>query len=61
MSLTELAWLVPLLLAVAIVLGVTGARGTRAVAAEVRRRFLGLTLMVIVVGVVIRVLVISFV
>lgn len=60
MSLLELAWFVPLMLAVSLVLGVTGARGRAFVVRETRRRFVGLSMMVLVVGVLIRVLVTSF-
>ena len=60
MSLLELALFLPLMLAIALVLGVTGARGRGFVAREARRRFIGLTVMVVVVGLVIRVLVTSF-
>ena len=60
MSLVELAWFLPLMLAVSLVLGVTGARGRSFVLRETRRRFVGLTVMVVVVGLVIRLLVTSF-
>jgi hypothetical protein len=60
MTLLELLWFLPLMLAIALVLGVTGARGRRFVLREARRRFVGLTVMVLVVGVLIRVLVIAF-
>ena len=56
----ELLWFFPLLLAIAIVLGVTSARGAANVVRETRRRFLGLSLLVIVVGVTIRLLVTFF-
>jgi hypothetical protein len=59
-SLLELAWFLPLMLAIALVLGITGARGRAFVLRETRRRFVGLTLMVVVVGLVIRLLVTSF-
>lgn len=60
MTLAELLWLLPLMLTVATVLGVTDVRGTRAVVAAVRRRFLTLTLLVVAVGALIRALVITF-
>jgi hypothetical protein len=60
MTLLELAWFVPLMLAISIVLGITGARGTSFVLRETRKRFLGLSLMVLIVGVLIRVLVVAF-
>ena len=60
MSLLELAWFPPLMLAVAIVLGVTGARGRAHVVREARRRFVGLGLMVVIVGITIQVLVMTF-
>lgn len=60
MTLLELLWFVPLMLAIALVLGITGARGRRHVLRETRRRFVGLTLMVLIVGVLIRVLVTTF-
>ena len=59
-SLLELAWFPPLMLAVAIVLGVTGARGRAHVVREARRRFVGLGLMVVIVGITIQVLVMTF-
>jgi hypothetical protein len=59
-SLVELLWAVPLLLAVAVVLGVTGARGTRAVVQETRARFTGLALMLVCVAIVVRLLVTLF-
>ena len=60
MNLLELAWFLPLMAAIALVLGVTGARGRGPVLREARRRFVGLTVMVLVVGLVIRLLVTSF-
>ena len=60
MSLLELAWFLPLMLAIALVLGVTGARGRTFVLREARRRFVGLTIMVVVVGLLIRGLVVTF-
>ena len=60
MSLVELLWFLPLMAAIALVLGVTGAHGAAEVWREARSRFLGLSLMVLVVGVVVRVLVVSF-
>jgi hypothetical protein len=59
-TLLELLWFVPLMLAIALVLGITGARGRTYVLREARRRFLGLTLMVLIVGLLIRVLVTTF-
>jgi hypothetical protein len=60
MTLLELLWFVPLMLAISVVLGITGARGRAFVLRETRRRFIGLTVMVVVVGVLIRVLVTLF-
>jgi hypothetical protein len=59
-TLLELLWFLPLMLAIALVLGITGARGRHYVLRETRRRFVGLTLMVVIVGVLIRVLVTAF-
>jgi len=61
MSVLELLWFFPLMAAIALVLGITGARGASDVLREARSRFLGLSLMVLVVGVVMRVLVSAFV
>ncbi len=60
MSLSELLWFFPLLAAIALVLGITGAHGAGPVLNEARSRFVGLSLMVLVVGVVMRVLVVVF-
>lgn len=60
MTLLELLWLAPLMLAVAVVLGISDARGAAAVTAAIRRRFVTLTLVVVLVGVLIRVLVTLF-
>ncbi len=60
MSPAELLWFVPLLAAISLVLGITGARGAGPVLHEARSRFVGLSLMVLIVGVVMRVLVAAF-
>lgn len=60
MSLTELLWFFPLMAAIALVLGITGSRGAGPVLREARSRFVGLSMMVLIVGVVMRVLVAVF-
>lgn len=60
MSLAELLWFFPLMAAIALVLGITGARGAGHALREARSRFVGLALMVLSVGVVMRVLVAVF-
>ncbi|MFM8385866.1 MAG: hypothetical protein ACKOCB_03445 [Planctomycetia bacterium] len=50
----------PLMAAIAVVLAVTGERGTQRVLREARNRFLGLSLMVLVVGLCIRLVVTVF-
>jgi hypothetical protein len=60
MSTLELLAYVPLMAAIALVLGLTEARGTADVLRAARSRFVGLTFMVIVVGLVMRLLVSLF-
>lgn len=60
MSLVDLAFFVPLMAAIALVLAITGAVGTGPVLREARARFLGLGFMVLVVGLVMRALVVLF-
>ena len=58
MSWLDLAWYVPLMLAIATVVGAAGRDDPQEIRATVRRRFIEFTVMVAVVGVVIRLIVI---
>jgi hypothetical protein len=60
MSVLELLGYLPLMGAIALVLGLTEARGTADVLRTARSRFLGLTFMVLVVGLLMRLLVTLF-
>lgn len=60
MSPLELLAYVPLMAAIALVLGLTEARGAADVLRAARARFLGLSFMVLVVGVLMRLLVSLF-
>jgi uncharacterized protein HemY len=57
----DVAWFVPLMLAIAVVVGATGRNEAGEIRAAVRRRFLEFTVMVLAVGVVIRLVVIYLV
>ena len=59
MTWLDLAWFPPLMLVIAIVVGAAGRDDAREIRAVVRRRFIEFTLMVAVVGVVIRLIVIN--
>jgi hypothetical protein len=50
-TLLDLLWLPPVMLAVALVLGASGRTGYRAISRAVVRTFLGLTLGVVAVGI----------
>lgn len=55
MTLVDLLWLPPVMLAVALVLGAAGRHGYRDIRASVVRTFFGLTLGVMAVGIVIHI------
>lgn len=55
MTLLDLLWLPPVMLAVALVLGAAGRNGAREIRSAVLRTFVGLTLGVVLVGIVIHV------
>lgn len=57
---TDLLAYLPLMAAIALVLGITGERGTQRVLRESRNRFLGLSFMVLLVGLVMRLVVTLF-
>ncbi|MFM8979248.1 MAG: hypothetical protein ACKOSS_02110 [Planctomycetia bacterium] len=60
MSWLDLLAYVPLMAAIALVLGITGERGTQQVLRESRSRFLGLSAMVLVLGLCMRLVVTLF-
>lgn len=60
MSLVDLLWYLPLMLAIAIVLGASGRRGVRTIARSVWGTFLALSLGVLAVGLVVHVVAVLF-
>lgn len=60
MSWSDLLAYVPLMAAIALVLGITGERGTERVLRESRGRFVGLSVMVLLLGLAMRLVVTLF-